>query len=83
MGPIVADLTVNAEAALTGESAPHLTGLAADLTNAPGTTTTLADRVRQGSDAARFYGSGVHETGYATGVQQVRDWFISEIDSNR
>jgi hypothetical protein len=33
----------------------------------------VTDLARQGSDAARFYGCGVHQTGYGTGIQLVLD----------
>lgn len=43
----------------------------------------MADLVRQGSDAAEFYTSGVHQTGYGPGVQDVLDSLASSIDNSK
>ncbi len=88
LAPVATDLTATAAAALVGDGAGQLTGLAADLTahTDPATSSALsdmADLVRQGGDAAEFYTSGVHQTGYDLGVRNVADWLASRIDHSK
>ncbi|WP_306365558.1 cutinase family protein [Nocardia sp. CC227C] len=77
--PVAADLALTAAAALNGTSSGSGTSLASALTADPDTSTMLADLARQGSDAARFYTSGVHQTGYDTSLTIVLDWLITQI----
>lgn len=86
--PVAADLAATAASALVGDGASQLTGLAADLTarTDPATSAALsdmADLVRQGGDAAEFYTSGVHQSGYGPGVQDVLDWLANSIDKSK
>ncbi|MFE3317533.1 cutinase family protein [Nocardia sp. NPDC059195] len=83
--PVATDLAAAAASALVGDGASQLTGLAAEVTAGTDPTTSaalsdLADLVRQGGDAAEFYASGVHVTGYDAGVGELLDWFTTEID---
>ena len=80
--PVAADLAATAASALTGDAGAHLAGLAHTFTatTTPGTSTALGDLARQGSDAARFATSGVHQNGYTTAAQQVLNWLDSRID---
>ncbi|MFE3196317.1 cutinase family protein [Nocardia sp. NPDC059240] len=78
--PVAADLAAVAATALTGTTTGSGGGsLAGALTNDPATASTLGDLARQGSDAARFYTSGVHQTGYNTELPGVVDWIATEI----
>ncbi|WP_067902666.1 cutinase family protein [Nocardia vaccinii] len=83
--PVVADLAATAASALTGDTGARLAGLARTFTatTTPGTSTALGDLARQGSDAARFATSGVHQNGYTTAVQQILNWLDSRIDQTR
>ncbi|WP_336622473.1 cutinase family protein [Nocardia nova] len=82
--PITGDLATTAASALTGDAGAHLAGLAHTLTTATtgDTRTALADLAREGDDAARIAGSGAHQNGYATAVQQALDWLNSRIDTS-
>ncbi|MBF6477124.1 cutinase family protein [Nocardia cyriacigeorgica] len=86
LAPVATDLAATAASALVGDGAGQLTGLAADLTarTDPATSAALsdmADLARQGGDAAEFFTSGVHQTGYDQGVRDVLDWLASRIDN--
>ncbi|WP_280457296.1 cutinase family protein [Nocardia carnea] len=86
LAPVATDLAATAASALVGDGAGRLTGLAADLTarTDPATSAALsdmADLARQGGDAAEFFTSGVHQTGYDQGVRDVLDWLASQIDN--
>ncbi|MFI9509047.1 cutinase family protein [Nocardia sp. NPDC052566] len=80
--PVAADLAATAAAALTGTSSSG-SSPASSLTSNPGTSTMLSDLARQGSDAARFYTSGVHQTGYAAYLPGVADWITTLIQHTR
>ncbi|WP_459547620.1 cutinase family protein [Nocardia sp. X0981] len=87
LAPVATDLAATAATALTGDSAGQLMSLASNLTTGtdPATSAALsdmADLARQGSEAARFYASGVHQTGYDQGVRNVLDWLASSIDNS-
>ncbi|WP_433657964.1 cutinase family protein [Nocardia sp. CA-128927] len=83
--PIAADLAATAAQALTGQGAGQIVSLASNLTTSTDSATAaaLADLARQGGDAAAFYGSGVHQTGYTDGVRQVLDYLTESIDRTR
>ncbi len=80
--PVAADLAAAAASALAGDAGGQLAGLATTLhtSTTPATTGALADLARQGADAAQFYSSGVHQTGYDSGVRQLLEWLTSQID---
>lgn len=80
--PVAADLAVIAANALigTGDSG---SSLASSLTDNPDTSAMLSDLARQGSDAARFYTSGVHQIGYDTALPLVLDWVTTQIDHTK
>ncbi|MEC3915506.1 cutinase family protein [Nocardia sp. CDC160] len=82
MVPVAADLAATAAQALTGTSGSG-SSLASALTSNPDTSGVLSDLARQGSDAARFYTSGVHQTGYDTYLPTVLDWLIAQIDHTK
>ncbi|GAB4588962.1 cutinase family protein [Nocardia sp. IFM 10818] len=79
MVPVAADLAATAAAALTGTSSSG-SSLASSLTNNPDTSNMLSDLARQGADAAQFYTSGIHQTGYTTFLPTVLDWITIQID---
>ncbi|MFI6309749.1 cutinase family protein [Nocardia fusca] len=86
LAPVATDLAATAATALVGDGAGQLTGLAADLTarTDPATSAAMsdmADLARQGGDAAEFFASGVHQTGYDQGVRDVLEWLATRIDS--
>ncbi|MBF6183355.1 cutinase family protein [Nocardia otitidiscaviarum] len=80
--PVAADLAVTAAAALTGSSVSG-TSLASSLTDNPDTSGMLAGLAREGSDAARFYLSGVHQTGYSSFLPTVLDWLTTQIEHTK
>ncbi|MBF6238709.1 cutinase family protein [Nocardia otitidiscaviarum] len=80
--PVAADLAATAAQALTGTTGSG-SSLASSLTDNPDTSAVLADLARQGSDAARFYTSGVHQTGYDTHLPVVLDWLTTQIDRTK
>lgn len=82
MVPIATDLAATAAQALTGTSGSG-SSLAAALTNNPDTSNALSDLARQGSDAATFYLSGVHQSGYDSTLPAVLDWITTQIDHTR
>ena len=46
----------------------------------PAPAIALGDLARQGSDAAGFAASGVHQNGYTTVIQQVLNWLDNRVD---
>ncbi|MGV9832918.1 cutinase family protein [Nocardia niigatensis] len=82
MVPVAADLAATAAQALTGTSGSG-SSLTSALTSNPDTSGVLSDLARQGSDAARFYTSGVHQTGYETYLPAVLDWITAQIDHTK
>jgi len=83
--PVVADLAAVAANTLAGDAGGQLAGLAGTFGTQtdPTTTKALADLAHQGTDAAGFYASGVHQNGYGSGVQQLQDWLSSQIDATK
>ncbi|MGW2665950.1 cutinase family protein [Nocardia tengchongensis] len=79
MVPVAADLAAIAAQALTGTSGSG-SSLASVLTDNPDTSSALTDLARQGNDAAAFYLSGVHQTGYDSTLPAVLDWISTQID---
>ncbi|MBY8855374.1 cutinase family protein [Nocardia sp. CA2R105] len=77
--PVAADLAQVAANALTGSTAAPLAALTATNT---GTASNggLADLARQGIDAANFFSSGVHQNGYASGLQNLTGWLTGRIN---
>ncbi|WP_157186712.1 cutinase family protein [Nocardia jiangxiensis] len=77
--PVAADLAQVAANALTGSTAAPLAALTPTNT---GTTSNsgLADLARQGIDAANFFSSGVHQNGYAPGLQDLTSWLTGQIN---
>ncbi|WP_084515452.1 cutinase family protein [Nocardia acidivorans] len=82
MVPVAADLAATAVQALTGTSGSG-SSLAGALTDNPGTGGALSDLARQGNDAAAFYLSGVHQSGYDSTLPAVLDWIGTQIDHAR
>ncbi|MVU82330.1 cutinase family protein [Nocardia sp. ET3-3] len=83
MVPIAADLAATAAQALTTTSGGSGSSLASALTNNPNTSSALSDLAREGSDAARFYTSGVHQTGYDSTLPTVLDWITNQIEHTK
>ncbi|WP_225732220.1 MULTISPECIES: cutinase family protein [unclassified Nocardia] len=81
--PVAADLAATAAAALIGTTSTSGASLASSLTGNPDTTRVLGDLARQGSDAARFYTSGVHQSGYDTTLSTMLGWLTTQIDQAR
>ncbi|KIA60833.1 cutinase family protein [Nocardia vulneris] len=85
--PVAADLAGVAAVALTGEGGAQLAGLAQSFTtttpSSPEAGAALAELAREGGDAARFYGGGVHQTGYHDAVTILLNWLTSQIDTAR
>ncbi|WP_405160767.1 cutinase family protein [Nocardia sp. NBC_01499] len=83
--PIAADLAATTAQALTGQGAGQLTSLASNMTTPtdPATADPLAELARQGGEAATFYGSGVHQSGYTDGVREVLGYLIDSIERAR
>ncbi|MVU77125.1 cutinase family protein [Nocardia sp. ET3-3] len=79
MVPVAADLAATAASALTGTSGSG-SSLASALTDNPDTSSTLTDLARQGNDAAKFYLSGVHQSGYDSTLPAVLDWIGTQLD---
>ncbi|WP_280266107.1 cutinase family protein [Nocardia wallacei] len=83
--PVAADLAAVAANALTGTGttpAP-LTAFTPTATPPGGSTSTgIADLARQGTDAAHFFASGVHQTGYSAGLQALITWLGTRIDAS-
>lgn len=84
LAPVAADLAAVTAAALARDAVGgQLADLAKTLTTAtaPAITAALTDLAREATDAARFFDSGVHRTGYDKGLRQVLDWLITQIDA--
>ncbi|MEU7140432.1 cutinase family protein [Nocardia sp. NPDC046473] len=79
---VATDLAAAAGAALLGTTSSG-TSLTSALTSDPDTSDMLGDLASQGRDAAAFYTSGVHQTGYDTTLPIVLDWITAEIDQAR
>lgn len=80
--PVAADLAAIAANALTGTTAAPLTALTPASTATGGDTSAgMTDLARQGTDAAQFFASGVHQTGYSAGLQALVTWLSSRIDA--
>ncbi len=76
--PVALDLAAVAANALTGTTATPLTALTtATSSGTPGTG--LADLARQGTDAAQFFASGVHQSGYTTDLHDLTTWLTDQI----
>ncbi|WP_306358318.1 MULTISPECIES: cutinase family protein [unclassified Nocardia] len=80
--PVAADLAATAAAALTGTSVSGAS-LASSLTSNPDTSGMLSNLARQGRDAAQFYLSGVHQTGYSAYLPAVAGWITIQIAHTR
>ncbi|MFJ1460978.1 cutinase family protein [Nocardia sp. N2S4-5] len=78
--PVAADLAAIAANALTGTTAAPLTALVPTATG--GTGAGAADLARQGTQAAQFLASGVHQTGYSPALQALIKWLGSRIDAS-
>ncbi|WP_067885720.1 cutinase family protein [Nocardia vaccinii] len=77
--PVAADLAQVAANALTGSTAAPLAALTPTSTGASANSG-LADLARQGIDAANFFSSGVHQNGYASGLQNLTNWLTGRIN---
>ncbi|MGF6886311.1 hypothetical protein ABIA39_000278 [Nocardia sp. GAS34] len=80
--PVAADLAAVAANALTGTAAAPLTALTTASTNSTGAGTGLAQLAKQGSDAASFFASGVHQSGYTSGMNDLTTWLTSRIPAS-
>ncbi|NQE91710.1 cutinase family protein [Nocardia terpenica] len=82
--PVAADLAAVAAAALTGTTAAPLASLGTAAASGGSTpASALTDLARQGTDAAQFFASGVHQSGYSTGLQQLTTWLTDLLDRAR
>lgn len=79
--PVAADLAGVAANALTSTTAAPLRALTPTATTPTGGTlgAGLADLARQGTDAAQFFASRVHQTGYTSDLQALITWLDGRI----
>lgn len=77
--PVAADLAQVAANALTGTTAAPLTALAPTASGNTASNGGLADLARQGADAAQFFASRVHQTGYASDLHDLTTWLNGQI----